>query len=317
VKLRQYTRFGTTLMGRPDWLHARHTVVDANGISDGQSRQPFENESLDKASSAISRICTSPRLKVGRISRTDNFAKDLLECGVLRLPWDQLSWVIDSLQALGAERQFQYESVRTGDENPLVLETRASTNGPEDATSASKSKPTRTHQDGYQFWSLYRGQKIAGIGNMPTIEVLGYPEVHEVRVLTFSDLTAAGRELISLLGVHYFRELMRPVFFVNPIYRQLDPTLGDAGRFPILYCDRVDGWRFHVGGGIKTEDPEAAFALGTFRRLYDKYVTAEVVQEKSLYVIYQPRVAHAGERLTGVDGGTVLHRELLRFKGRK
>ena len=117
----------------------------------------------------------------------------------------------------------------------------------------------------------------------------------------------------TLSAAEIFAELLTPQFRIDAKYQELDPALDDAGSFPLIYRDEPLGWRFHMGGSIFAETAQAAFALALFRRALYGTMQLEPLRQGSLYVVFQPRIAHLGERLPGVDGQTVLYRKLFRL----
>ena len=234
--------------------------------------------------------------------------------GIVKLSADDEAKIVQILELEGFDVLEQYEGVAANLPDPTVLETVAKSK-PEGTTSAFKSKSTELHQDSYQFRSPFLGHPIAGIGRLPDCEVLSFPRVVEQRALIFADLAAASRALVRAHGSALLELLMKPIFFIDPVYCQEDPNLEEPPPISVVFCDRA-GFRFHLGGGVQTRDPQASFALSLFRSYAQANVIVELLESGSAYAVNQRVIAHNGIRVPGIDGLTVLRRRLLRLDRR-
>jgi hypothetical protein len=102
----------------------------------------------------------------------------------------------------GSKPLLQYEGVFASLKDCTTLSIVAQDN-PIIHTTAFKNKDTSPHMDGYQFPAEYKGLIIAGPGNMPDYEVLGYPFVGDERLLMFAGLLRAAAQLPN----HYMSSL--------------------------------------------------------------------------------------------------------------
>jgi hypothetical protein len=234
------------------------------------------------------------------------------EAGIVKIAAEDEAECIQRFVEQGALVLPQYESVRAGQDDTGVLETVAKATADAGDTSAAVARNTEFHMDGYQFRCEYCGHRVAGIGNMPDIELLGFPKVVEGRFLMFSDLCAAARRF--MLG-HETAQLIRLTqgrFTVDSRYEEADPELAPPGRISVIQRDSL-GFRFHIGGSAGSRDPLLAFSLSLFRAYMASTVITERLESGTLYVVNQRRIAHRGIRVPGVDGKTVLRRVLLSF----
>ena len=206
----------------------------------------------------------------------------------------------------------QYEAVKAGQTDPGVLETVAKAKPASGDTSAAVARDTDFHMDGYQFCCEYCGRRIAGIGNMPDVELLSFPKVVEGRFLVFSDLCEAARKFMLAHESGHLMHLTRNRFGIDSRYLDSDTDLVAPPELAVIFRD-VLGWRLHIGGSMNSSDPLAGFSLSLFRAYMASTVITERLESGSLYVVNQRRIAHRGIRVPGVDGKTVLRRVLLGF----
>lgn len=250
------------------------------------------------------------KVREARMGSLDCLPEQLADAGIVKVSADDEQGVVQLLTALGAAVLPQYEAVRAGQFDPGVLETVAKATAGDGDTSASVARDTEFHHDAYQFNCEYVDQQIAGIGNMPDIELLSFPRVVEGRFLMFSDLCGAARKFMLGHETGQFRRLTQTRFTIDPRYEQADPHLSTPPRLAVVHADPL-GFRFHVGGSIQSPDPLAGFSLSLFRAYMASTVITERLESGTLYVIDQRRIAHRGIRVPGVDGKTVLRRVLL------
>ena len=257
---------------------------------------------------------SSPRARTVdlRGGTLENLVDHVHDAGIVKVPAEDETECIERLLHAGAVMLPQYESVRSGAIDDTVLETVASARAAQGATSASKSKDTEYHHDGYQFQSPYRARPIAGISNLPDVELLAFPKVVERRYLCFADLARASRALLRDHEGRVFEHLTRPTFSVDSRYRDFDPELRLPAPFSVAFSDEL-GCRFHIGGSVESSDPEASFALSLFRTYLSSAVTTERLESGVLYVVNQRLVAHKGIRIPSIEGKTLLRRRLLKF----
>jgi hypothetical protein len=259
-------------------------------------------------------IWSQPPVKVNeaRGSSLDDLPERLTESGIVKVAAEDENECIERFTDRGAFVLPQYEAVRAGQEDPGVLETVAKATASEGDTSASVARDTDFHDDAYQFHCDYCGQRIAGIGNMPDIELLSFPKVVEGRFLMFSDLCGAARKFMLGHETGQFLRLTQTRFTIDSRYEQVDPNLSPPSTLAVIYGDAL-GFRFHIGGSVRSPDPLAGFSLSLFRAYMASTVITERLESGTLYVIDQRRIAHRGIRVPGVDVKTVLRRVLLGF----
>lgn len=252
------------------------------------------------------------RVREARGSDIADLPAMVRESGVVKVAAEDEEACVSRFLAEGATVMPQYEAVRAGHEDAGVLETVAKATPSTGDTSASVARDTDFHDDAYQFSCDYCGQRIAGIGNMPDIELLSFPKVVEGRFLVFSDLCGAARKFMLAHESAQLAHLTRTRFSIDPRYEQADPKLASPPDISVIYRDAL-GWRFHVGGSISSSDPLAGFSLSLFRAYMASTVITERLESGTLYVVNQRRIAHRGIRVPGVDGKTVLRRVLIGF----
>jgi hypothetical protein len=208
----------------------------------------------------------------------------------------------------GAVALPQYEGVFAKFPDPYTLRIVAD-DKPAIHTTAFKQKSTSKHQDGYQFFSPYRGVEIAGPGNMPDYEFLGYPRVGDERLLLFAGLEWAATQLPPEL----YDQLRQPQYIVeNDEYRKLDSDLR-GGTTAVIYEDG-DSLRFHVGSKIRGLNSDAEFALSTLMEIADEDKVHFWLEPGDVYLTWQRWVCHNAirSRPGGNREPTVLVRRLLR-----
>jgi hypothetical protein len=210
----------------------------------------------------------------------------------------------------GAVALPQYEGVFAGLEDPYTMRIVAEAK-PAIHTTAFKQKSTTKHQDAYQFPSRYRGVEIAGPGNMPDYEVLGYPRVGDKRLLLFAGLRWAAEQLPRDL----YDRLHQPDFIIeNDEYQRLDPDLR-GGTTAVIYDDG-EGLRFHVGSKIRGINSDAEFALSALMEIADEDKCHFWLEPGDVYLTWQRWVCHNAIRSnpSSDQEPTVLIRRLLRRK---
>jgi hypothetical protein len=252
------------------------------------------------------------RVKEARGSHLESLPEQLAENGIVKVAAEDELECIERFTARGAVVQAQYEAVHSGQEDSGVLETVAKATAADGDTSASVARDTEFHQDAYQFHCDYCGKRIAGIGNMPDIELLSFPKVVEGRFLMFSDLCGAARKFMLGHETAQFFRLSQSRFTIDPRYKMADGNLTPPPQISVVYKDSL-GFRFHIGGSVGSPDPLAGFSLSLFRAYMASTVITERLESGTLYVIDQRRMAHRGIRVPGVDGKTVLRRVLMAF----
>jgi len=267
-----------------------------------------------KFSSLCGWIWTQPRVKIrdARGSSLDDLPDMLAESCIVKISGEDEDRCVEILGNAGASVLEQYEAVRAGLADTGAIETVAKASAQAGDTSAVLAKETEFHQDGYQFQREYRGHVIAGVGNMPDIELLCFPKVVEGRFLVFSDLCRATRKFMRAHESSQIDHLCQACYSIDSRYADADPNLDTPHDLPLLFKDSL-GWRFHLGGSMSSADPLAGFSLSLFRAYVASTVITERLESGSLYVVNQRRIAHRGIRVPGVDGKTVLRRVLLGF----
>ena len=253
------------------------------------------------------------RVREARGSLLADLPSMVRESGVVKVSAEDEAACVARFVDEGATVMPQYEAVRAEQEDPGVLETVAKATPTTGDTSASVARDTDFHDDAYQFYCEYCGQRIAGIGNMPDIELLSFPKVVEGRFLVFSDLCGAARKLMLAHESSQLAHLTKMRFSIDPRYEQADANLASPPDISVIYQDAL-GWRFHVGGSVTSRDPLAGFSLSLFRAYMASTVITERLESGTLYVVDQRRIAHRGIRVPGVDGKTMLRRVLLGFQ---
>ena len=242
----------------------------------------------------------------------DDLLQVLNDVGIVKVLAEDEAACLEVLGRAGAVPLKQYEAVRAGQADPYTLKTVAKATPSVGDTSAVVSRSTDFHMDGYQFCCDYCGEKIAGVGNMPDIELLSFPTVVEGRFLMFSDLCRAARKMLKAHESSKLEHLTRAAFAIDSRYEDADRDLGDPGLFSVVQRDAL-GWRFHLGGSVTTSDPMSGFSLSLYRAYVASTVITERLESDTLYVIDQRRIMHRGIRVPGVDGKTELRRALLAF----
>lgn len=296
-------------------LHLGEAVVDTT--ADDSQHRVAEGVATMAASKPmcdfLSKCFSTKRVAIYdlRGGPLDELNFHLAEHGIVKVSADDVPMALSYLAAAGAKPVPQYETVAADLPNVFELVTVARV-VPDGTTSAFKAADTALHQDGYQFASPYLGIDVAGGISMPDIEILSYLKVIERRALVFADLPAACRAMVRSHGSSFLDQLARPVFEIDPKYRDTDSRLSEEEPFPVIYQDEL-GFRFRVGGSVQTSDPNAAFALSLFRTFAQATVSVELLGADTAYIVNQRIVAHSGIRIPGVDGLTELRRTLLRF----
>lgn len=208
----------------------------------------------------------------------------------------------------GAVPLLQYEGVFANSEDPTLLRIVAQDN-PSIHTTAFKNKDTSPHMDGYQFPAEYRGVTIAGPGNMPDYEVLGYPFVGDERLLMFAGLLRAAAQMPR----HLYEQLTQPIFRIANEEYQLKDTELRGGRTSVIYDDG-HGMRLHIGSKVKGETPDAEFALNVLLELACTDKACFWIETGDVYITFQRWVCHNALRSRPAPNQqpTILIRKLLR-----